>query len=474
MAVTSVWAVNTKVGSALDYIMNPEKTKEKPELSSEAIAARQAVGDVIDYSVNPEKTEQMMYVTGINCNPDTALEEFMNTKQYWGKTDGRLAYHGYQSFREGEGEITAEKAHEIGVKLAQELWGDRFEVVVATHLNTGHYHNHMVVNSVSFMDGYKYRRTIEDYRQMRIVNDRLCKEYNLHVVKDPDHKRGKSYAEWRDEKQGKKTVRGSIRDDIDYAISQSRSERDFARTMKELGYEFKFYKPDGTPYEHPGLKPPGAKGYFRFRGLGQNYEYDSIRRRIIENTTVPGTPLLMEKSSYPAFNPRPNETALSSQYRLYVIRLFSYSNRSKRTKREYIPYALREDIAKLDQYIEQMDYLYQHKIGDVYSLQSKKESLQSELKHQIVERRKLYTVKERAERNNDAPLILQTKAAINVASGKIKKLRKEISLCEAVTASSDRVEKALEDLNKKPELDSHKIKDDPKKNKVRNKQDMTL
>ena len=91
------------------------------------------------------------------------------------------------------------------------------------------------------MDGYKYRRTIEDYRRMRIVNDRLCKEYNLHVVKDPDHKRGKSYAEWRDEKQGKKTVRGSIRDDIDYAISQSRSERDFARTMKELGYEFKFY-----------------------------------------------------------------------------------------------------------------------------------------------------------------------------------------------------------------------------------------
>ena len=135
---------------------------------------------------------------------------------------------------------------------------------------------------------------------------------------------------------------------------------------------------------------------------------------------------------------------------------------------------MREDIAKLDQYIEQMDFLYQHKIGDVYSLQSKKESLQSELKHQIVERRKLYTIKERAERNNDAPLILQTKAAINVASGKIKKLRKEISLCEAVTASSDRVEKALEDLNKKPELDSHKIKDDPKKNKVRNKQDMTL
>ena len=127
----------------------------------------------------------MMYVTGINCTPETALEEFMNTKRYWGKTDGRLAYHGYQSFKEGEGEITAEMAHEIGVKLAQELWGDRFEVIVATHLNTGHYHNHLIVNSVSFMDGLKYRRTKADYRLMRIVNDRLCKEYNLHVIEDP-------------------------------------------------------------------------------------------------------------------------------------------------------------------------------------------------------------------------------------------------------------------------------------------------
>ena len=190
MAVTSVWAVNTKVGSALDYIMNPEKTKEKPELSSEAIAARQAVGDVIDYSVNPEKTEQMMYVTGINCTPDTALEEFMNTKRYWGKTGGRLAYHGYQAFLEGEGSITAEQAHEIGVKLATELWGDRFEVVVATHLNTGHYHNHFVINSVSFMDGYKYVRFNSDYNQMRAISDRLCKEYNLNIVKNPDHKRG--------------------------------------------------------------------------------------------------------------------------------------------------------------------------------------------------------------------------------------------------------------------------------------------
>ena len=89
MAVTSIWAVKSRVDKALNYVMNPEKTTEKPELSQEAIEARKAVGDVIDYAVNPEKTEQMMYVTGINCNPDTALEEFMNTKWHWGTQKGR-------------------------------------------------------------------------------------------------------------------------------------------------------------------------------------------------------------------------------------------------------------------------------------------------------------------------------------------------------------------------------------------------
>ncbi len=474
MAVTAIWHVNARVDNALNYIMNPEKTIEKPEFSPEAMAARKAVGDVFDYVSNSDKTEKMMYVTGINCTPETALEDFMKTKRYWGKTGGRLAYHGYQSFKEGGDKITAEIAHEIGVKLAQELWGDRFEVVVATHLNTGHYHNHFVLNSVSFMDGYKYVRFESDYRQMQMVSDRLCKEYNLDIVRNPGHRKAKSYAEWRDEKQGKTTVRGTIRDDIDYAISVSRSEKDFARSMKELGYEFKFFRKDGSLLEHPGLKPPGAQGFFRFRSLGAEYEYDSIRRRIIENTTVPGMPLLLESKSEPVFNERPNETALSSKYRLYVIRLYSFISKPGKRKREYIPYALREDIAKLDKYIEQMDYLYQHRIGDTISLQSKKEELTKDLKGLIVQRRKIYTIKERAERQNNSTLLTQAKKEISDISRKIHDVRKEIALCDAVVVSSDRVAYGLEELDKKPKLDDPKIKDDPKKNKVRNKQDMTL
>ena len=456
MAVTSIWTVKSHVGTAINYIINPEKTTAKPELSPEAVAARQAVGDVIDYAVNPEKTEQMMYVTGINCNPDTALEEFMNTKQYWGKTDGRLAYHGYQSFLEGEGKITAEQAHEIGVKLAQEVWGDRFEVIVATHLNTDHYHNHFLINSVSFMDGYKYVRMKSDYEQMRKVSDRLCREYKLHVVENPSNSKGKSYNEWMAERDGKTSVRGTIREDIDYAIKLSRTEKQFAQIMKDLGYEFKFFKKDGSYLEHPGIKPPGAKSYFRFRGLGPDYDYDSIRRRIIENTTVPGTPCLIENDNSLSYSEPVKGTGLQATYQRYCIRLYTIISRPKGSKREYIPMALREDIAKLDRYIEQMDFLYKHQIEDTQSLQSKKDALVSELKRLIVERRKLNTIKERGERHNNGPLIAQTKVEISQVSRKIRELRKEIALCDAVAISSERVLEEVNAPHKKPEIEQPK------------------
>ena len=455
MAVTSIWYVNSRVEKALAYIMNPDKTTEKPELTPDAIAARKAVGDVIDYASNADKTEQMMYVTGINCSPDNALDEFMNTKRYWNKTGGRLAYHGYQSFLEGEGSITAEKAHELGVKLAKELWGERFEVVVATHLNTGHYHNHLIVNSVSFMDGLKYRRTKADYRQMQRVNDRLCREAGLHTVEDPSYKKGKSYDEWRAEREGKLTVRGSIRQDIDYAIRISQREKEFWNVLREIGYEFRFFRKDGSMLEHPGIKPPGAANFFRLDGLGPNYDYDSLRRRIVENTLVPGTPLLFE-SKTSSYDEQPSGSGLPYSYHRYCIRLYSFICKPASSHREYIPMALREDIAKLDRYIEQMDFLYQYKIDDKASLQSKKNKLLSELKHLIVERRKLNTEKEKAVRYHDIPRIEQSKDEISDVSRKIREIRKQIKLCNEVFVSSDKVISGIEEPATTPKTEEPK------------------
>lgn len=158
MAVTSIWPIKGRVDKVINYVRNPEKTIET---GHEALASLHVIDDVVEYAADEVKTERRSYVSCLNCREDTAAEQFVETKQLWGKMGGRVCYHGYQSFKAGE--VNAETAHEIGVKLASELWGDRFEVVVATHCNTGHYHNHFVINSVSLEDGRKFYNSPADY-----------------------------------------------------------------------------------------------------------------------------------------------------------------------------------------------------------------------------------------------------------------------------------------------------------------------
>ena len=112
------------------------------------------LASVLKYIVNEQKSDAKTYVSGLNCFPDTAAAEMNAVKKHFGKTGGRVAYHAYQSFAPGE--VTPDQAHQIGVQLANELWGDRFQVVIATHLDRGHLHNHFVLNSVSFGDGKRF------------------------------------------------------------------------------------------------------------------------------------------------------------------------------------------------------------------------------------------------------------------------------------------------------------------------------
>lgn len=179
MATTSIWSIRGWLGKVVIYVENPDKTMRPeivnlPELSCQEEREMQSMSDVISYAVREEKTRQrqkkenlnsdgeeimyeetegamQQYVSGVNCTPITARSEMMAVKQKFGKDGGIMAFHGYQSFAPGE--CTPALAHEIGMKLARELWGSRFQVLVATHLDKAHHlHNHFVVNSVSFTD----------------------------------------------------------------------------------------------------------------------------------------------------------------------------------------------------------------------------------------------------------------------------------------------------------------------------------
>ena len=143
MATIGLWKVESRLDKVIKYVSNEEKTINEDFIKD--------LHRVIDYTIDDYKTEEQYFVSGINCGVETAYQEMCGTKKEFSKTGGILAFHGFQSFKEGE--VTPELAHEIGVKLAEELWGDRFEVIVSTHVNTNHIHNHFVINSVSFRDG---------------------------------------------------------------------------------------------------------------------------------------------------------------------------------------------------------------------------------------------------------------------------------------------------------------------------------
>lgn len=160
MATTSIWAVKGWLGKVVLYIENPEKT-ENPQFYRQKNMTDvqvQNLSDVIDYAARLDKTTEALdsesvsvlrqLVSGINCLPATARDEMLAVKKRFGKEDGVVAYHGYQSFAPGE--ATPEMAHEIGVKLVRKLWGEKYQVLVATHLDKeNHLHSHFVVNSVS-------------------------------------------------------------------------------------------------------------------------------------------------------------------------------------------------------------------------------------------------------------------------------------------------------------------------------------
>lgn len=147
MAVTKIWTIKDSLQRVLDYAANPDKTEYD------------ALAQTLHYAENDAKTklnESAQLVTGIHCRADHAWEDMRAVQERFGKTDGVVALHAYQSFREGE--VTPEQCHEIGVALARKVWGRRFQVLVATHMNTDNLHNHFVINSVSYVDGKKYEQ----------------------------------------------------------------------------------------------------------------------------------------------------------------------------------------------------------------------------------------------------------------------------------------------------------------------------
>ena len=444
-----MWPVNGRVDAVIKYARNPEKTTES---SLEYQAELHTINDVVEYAANDMKTEKRMYVTCLNCTERDAAKQFMETKRLWSqisgvdKTAGRSCYHGYQSFREEE--VTAEIAHEIGVKLAERLWGSRYEVVIATHCNTGHYHNHFVINPVSFVDGIKFHNVREDYVAMKTESDRLCQEYGLSIIEDPMGRR-RNYGEFLAENNGKPTNRSLIRDDIDRAVKASVTEQEFYRCLEQMGYELKLWAENGRPLKYPALRPPGAKGFFRFHKLGgEEYTLDEIRERIAYNyhRRVPFPE--GEQEAVRAFReqnrPRVKATGLHALYIRYCFELHIIKKHPASVKR--VPFSMREDLIRLDKLDAQARFLGENNIETIEDLNRYRKTAEEKLDTLTDRRSALRNELKRVTRATDGERVAEVKEQISGVSQEMKKIRRSIKLCDSIEERSRRMEDSLQNL----------------------------
>lgn len=259
MAHTKIWPVTHNLPRTVRYAMNPEKTWDGKKFLHSGIW--------LDVSSSKRVVDQM-----------TA------TKHRWNKTGGRLAYHAEQSFKPGE--VTPDQAHEIGVKLAQEVWGDRFEVLVTTHLDQDHIHNHFIINSVSIVDGKKYHESNRDYNKiLRATSDRLCKEYGLSTIERPKNSRTKAWSEINPEAGGSPTIHTLMYQDMDNALQVSNDLDEFYHRLELIGYEVKRFTAEGKPLAHPAIRPPTPEGrepygFFRLYKFAPGYTEEDIIKRL--------------------------------------------------------------------------------------------------------------------------------------------------------------------------------------------------
>ena len=226
MAYTSVLPVH-RLDRSIDYVKDRAKTTKNAGSLEEAI----------DYALNREKTEQTIFEDAIGCTCENAYVDMVKTKERFHKKEGVQGYHLVQSFAEGE--VSPELAHLIGQELAEQLLKGQYEVVITTHLNTKHYHNHLVWNSVSMVDGRKYHSNAKSYfTEVRQISDQLCRKYGLSVIQTNQGK-AMHYAQWKAEAEGKPTWRTAIRMDIRDAIGVSFSWSQFVKEMEKRGYTWK-------------------------------------------------------------------------------------------------------------------------------------------------------------------------------------------------------------------------------------------
>ena len=415
MATTSIWAVKNSLADVVNYANNPEKTGYRD------------LQNVLHYAENKDKTEQKYFVTGINCLAETACEQMMNTKRRFANKGTNVAFHGYQSFAPGE--VTPELAHEIGVRFAREMWGDRYEVLVATHLNTNSYHNHFVINSVSFVDGKKLIVKKGTHLDLRRVSDQLCREYGLSVIEKPKDKTPRCI--YQAEKRGEPTKYNLMRDAIDRSIAVSYEPKDIAGMLKLYGYVIS--APENRKYAT--ICAVGSGKPTRLYQLGEDYTIERMQERIRQNSYE----VQSSQPRYQKIQPQKAQhyhcsgnikrvSKITGFRALYFHYLYLLGIVPKEKHKPLSP-GMREELRRLDRYMKQFHFLCREGLNTASEVSDFIEQKKVVFEERTLDRDK---INNRLRRCYEPESIEALKSERNALTQDITATRKQIRLAEAV------------------------------------------
>lgn len=413
MAVTKIFAIRKRLDDRIRYVANGEKT---------------TLDAGIAYAANPEKTEQHFFTSALNCEScETAYAEMQVTKRRFGKLGGVVGYHFIQSFAPGE--VTPEQAHTIGVVFARRLFGDRYEVVIGTHLDKAHLHNHVVVNSVSFVDGKKYHSSPGSYYfDVRGVSDALCRENDLSTIAPQG--RGKHYAEWKAEQKGKPTIRSIVRADIDRIIGEAYTYETFLMLLRREGYVVQ-NRPDR---KYVTVLPPGGKRAIRLDSLGDGYTEQDIRRRLATQReggaqTAPAMTRTGKRYRVRGKRPTGPKKKITGFQALYLRYLYLLRGTHRKKHFRRVPFSMRQEVIRLQRHDRQFRYLWTNGLTTVEELEQRITALEREIYDGEQQRKPLYRERRNAE---DEAYKTQCSAEIDRQTAALREKRKELAMCRRI------------------------------------------
>ena len=318
----------------------------------------------LEYITAAEKTQNGRLVAAVNCQPDMAFEQMKETKRMFNKPDKRQAYHIILSFKEGEAD--PDTVFELTGKFVKEYLAGKYEAVYAVRDNTGHPHAHIVFNSVSFVDGKKYRYKKGDWeRYIQPITNRLCEEYGLSTI-ELDEERGKSQSkdrEWNRYRDGRFIWSDMVKRDVDTCILQAASFEGFLSRLEEKGYEIKNAHGEG---KYIAVKPPGMKRMIRLKTLGDEYSEECIRKRIPEENIKQYAADEKPRIVYCRIK-RYKRAKLSGFQKKYYAKLY---HTGKLKKKPYsVVWKYRDEIKKMHRLQQQYKFLVNYCINSVEDLQ---------------------------------------------------------------------------------------------------------